>query len=259
LVIDIDSAPIRRFRVKHGALGHRPTEREFVALLCLKTGPEASRLGLWQPGRGVYSSKGWRGGFVVRNCFGIVVTLMGLSAMALACGDADRLAPVSAPPPTSIDGPAVSGIYAVHGITVQAQSGSQREIDGTLALDVQDVRYTVSFELATTAPDLDGNVPVRVVGDGRGLVVGETLTGTTEEWMTLVPPEGALEAVEFANVDLPKKAGRKLVSTSHASFDEDGSFEIVLQNFPGPGEDYEPSMTVLTGKRIGAAAADPRD
>ena len=189
----------------------------------------------------------------------ILVTLAGLSAFAIACGDAGPPPPVSAPLPTSIDGPAVSGSYAVHGITVQALSGEQREIEGTLALDVQDVRYQVSFELATTAPDLPGEVPVRVAGNGRGFLVGEVLTGTTEEWMTLVPPEGGLEEVVLADVELPEKAGRKLVSSSHASFNEDGSFEIILQNYPGAGEDYDPSMTVLTGQRLEAAAAGLRD
>ena len=190
---------------------------------------------------------------------GSLVMLFGLLGLPLGCGDAGPPPAVSAPPPTSIVGHAVSGDYAVHGITVQALSGVQREIDGTLALDVEDVRYEVRFELATSAPDLAGNVPVRVVGDGRGFLVGEILTGTTEEWMTLAPPEGGLEEVELAGVELPKKAGRKIVSTSHASFGEDGSFEIILQNYPGPGEDYEPSMTVLTGHRIEVATADPTD
>jgi hypothetical protein len=194
----------------------------------------------------------------VRDAYLSLVSRVGLAAVVFACGDANP-PPVSAPPPTSVHGPAVSGSYAVHGITVQALSGTQREIDGTLALDVEGLHYQVSFELATTAPDLDGNVPVRVVGDGRGFVVGEVLTGTTEEWMTLVPPEGGLEEVELAGQQLPKRAGRKLASTSHASFNEDGSFEIVLQNYPGPGEDYEPSMTVLTGRRSEAGADDSRD
>ena len=189
----------------------------------------------------------------------VLVTLLGLAAFAIACGDAGPAPHVSAPPPTSIDGAAVSGSYAVRGITVQALSGEQREIEGTLALDVEDVRYQVSFELATTAPDLPGEVPVRVAGSGRGFLVGDLLTGTTEEWMTLVPPEGGLEEVVLEGVELPEKAGRKLVSTSRASFNEDGSFEILLENYPGAGEDYEPSMTVLTGQRLEAGAGGSRD
>jgi hypothetical protein len=180
--------------------------------------------------------------------------------MALGCGDAGPKAVgpspgVSAPPPTSIDGPAVTGSYVVRGITVQALSGQQREIGGTLELEAGEARYEVSFELDTTAPDLPGNVPVRVVGTGRGFLVGDVMTGTTEEWMTLVPPEGGLGEVVLEGVALPAKAGRKLVSTSRASFGEDGSFEIVLENFPAADEDYEPSMTVLTGRRATEGSA----
>lgn len=192
-------------------------------------------------------------GLPIRSLLG---ALAGTVALALGCGDAGapKAGPVSAPPPSSIDAATVSGRYAVRGITVQALSGQQREIDGTLELEAGGARYQVSFELDTTAPDLPGAVPVRVVGSGRGFLVGDVLTGTTEEWMTLVPPEGGLEALVLEDVTLPAKAGRKIVSTSRASFGEDGSFEIVLENYPAAGADYEPSMTVLTGHRIAAAA-----
>ena len=57
--------------------------------------------------------------------------------------------------------------------------------------------------------------------------------------------------------DDPEAANSKLVSTSRGSFDEDGAFEIVIENYPAPGERYEPSMTVLTGYRApGAGSAD---
>jgi hypothetical protein len=154
---------------------------------------------------------------------------------------------VDAPPPFASE--AVSGRYAVEGVTVQATTGRQREIEGTLDLRVDGVRYGVDFELFTTAPDLEGRVPVRVVGDGSGFVVGETFTGTTEEWMTLLPPDGGLEALDLG-ADLPARAGRKIVSASRGSFDDDGSFEIVLQNYAAPGERYEASMTVLHGRRL---------
>jgi hypothetical protein len=45
-------------------------------------------------------------------------------------------------------------------------------------------------------------------------------------------------------------AGLKIVSTSQAHFDESGLFEIHLQNTPGEGQDYSPSITVLSGRRI---------
>lgn len=165
-----------------------------------------------------------------------------------ACSPSDGAPSVDSAPPSSIDGAAVSGSYTVRGVTVQAVSGRQREIEGSLELRVASDRYDVTFELDTTAPDLEGQVPVHVRGEGRGFLVGEVLTGTTEEWMTLVPPEGGLEAVDLG-AELPERAGRKIVSASRASFDQDGAFEIVIENFPAPGEQYEPSMTVLTGRR----------
>jgi hypothetical protein len=180
---------------------------------------------------------------------------LGLVGLA-ACGPGGGTPPVeAAPPPSAIDASAVSGRYEVRGVTVQAQSGRQREIAGTLELEVTDLRYEVRFDLGTTAPDLPGSVPVGVRGSGRGIVVGDILAGTTEEWMALVPPEGGLDAVALRGTALPRRAGRKIVSASRASFESDGSFEIVLQNYPAPGEDYEASMTVLAGTRIDAAGA----
>ena len=150
----------------------------------------------------------------------------------------------------------MSGTYTVKGVTVQAVSGRQREISGTLGLRIEQGRYDVEFELETTAPDLEGNVPVQVRGGGRGLLVGNILTGTTEQWMTLVPPPGGLEAIDLTAA-LPEQAGHKIVSASRASFDDDGAFEIVIENYPAPGEQYEPSMTVLTGHRSDAGSNTP--
>lgn len=175
-----------------------------------------------------------------------------------ACGSEEAATFVDDPPPVaSAAERALSGTYQLEGVTVQALSGQQREISGTLQLDVAGGRYEVDFELGTTAPDFDEPVPVQVRGTGRGFVVGKVLTGTTEEWMTLVPPEGGLGEVKLEGVRLPARAGRKIVSTSHASFDADGAFQIVLQNYPAPGERYEASMSVLEGRRIGGPPPKP--
>lgn len=193
----------------------------------------------------------------------LAVLFLVLLAVA-ACGSGEDAAPVDAAPPVaSASERAVSGTYQVEGVTVQALSGQQREISGTLHLEVAAGRYDVDFELQTMAPDFEEPVPVQVRGSGRGFVVGKVLTGTTEEWMTLVPPPGGLGEVELRGVQLPARAGRKIVSTSQASFDGNGTFHIVLQNYPGPGERYEPSMTVLEGQRSGdlppAEARPPAD
>lgn len=179
-----------------------------------------------------------------------VVAAFGLCACGAPDGGDARVPAVGAAPPSSI-GDDVSGSYAVQGVTVQAVSGRQREISGTMVLGISGESYDVSFELHTTAPDLDGNVPVQVLGEGRGLFVGDVLTGTTEEWMTLEPPPGGLATLDLS-AELPERAGRRIVSATRGSFDEDGAFEIVIQNYPAPGEEYEPSMTVLTGHRSDA-------
>jgi hypothetical protein len=176
---------------------------------------------------------------VLRLAFALAL----LSALAvLGCergGEPDVAAP--APPPVD---PALSGTYVVEGVTVQALTGRQRPIDGTLELAVRGDRYEVSFDLDTTAPDRDEPLPVHVRGTGRGFVVGDVLTGTTEEWMSLaVPPE------ESAGIVLPDAAGIAIVSSSQGSFEADGTFQVMLQNEPRPGQDYVPSVTVLHGRR----------
>jgi hypothetical protein len=173
--------------------------------------------------------------------------LRGLSLALVACEGAPD-SDVSAPPPfpTARIGPAVSGTYDVKGVTVQALTGRQREIGGTLELSVEGDRYEVSFELETTNPDVDEPAPVRVRGTGRGFVVGDLLTGTTEEWMGLAVP-----MEESRGVELPRNAGIRIVSSSQGSFEPDGSFHVLLQNQPGPGQDYVPSVTVLAGRRAG--------
>jgi hypothetical protein len=167
------------------------------------------------------------------------------------CGQAETPG-VSAPPPlvpSGVDAAEVSGTYVVRGVTVQAQTGQQREIEGTLQLSVDGNRYDVSFDLATVAPDGGEPVPVQVRGTGRGLVVGGIFTGTAEEWMSL-----AIPMEESAGVALPEQAGREIVSTSQGSFDADGSFHVLLQNELRRGEGYAPSITVLAGRRRPAPA-----
>lgn len=178
---------------------------------------------------------------------------LGLAALALAGCGVPETPPVSAAPPvlataSRIDAEAISGVYAVRGVTVQAQTGRQREISGTLELDARNDRYEVSFELGTTAPDFEEPVPVTVRGTGSGFIVGDVLTGTTEEWMALTAP-----MEESRGAELPANAGIAIVSTSQASLDADGTLNVMLQNQPRPGQDYQPSVTVLAGR-----AAEPR-
>lgn len=175
--------------------------------------------------------------------FSFALLLGPLLALAACEGGSDPdVSAARAFPPSRVD-PAVSGTYEVKGATVQALTGRQREIGGTLELSVEGDRYEVSFDLETTDPDVDEPVPMRVRGTGRGFVVGDVLTGTTEEWMALAVP-----MEESRGVALPRKAGIRIVSSSQGSFEPDGSFHVLLQNEPGAGQDYVPSVTVLKGR-----------
>ena len=139
------------------------------------------------------------------------------------------------------DSQAASGIYEVNGVTVQAANGRQRTVAGTIWLRVEGSRYAVGFELDTTVPGTEESTPAEVTGTGSGMIVGGIFTGTTAEEVSGTDPKtgGRLDG-----------AGLKIVSTSRARFDESGLFEIHLQNSPVEGQDYSPSVTVLSGRRI---------
>ncbi len=149
-----------------------------------------------------------------------------------------------------VDAAAASGVYEVRGVTVQSLTGRQRAIAGVLNLGVEGERYRVSFELDTTAPEVGSEASVRVRGDGRGFIVGRIFSGTTEQWMSLKGPAAARDR------PLPPGVGLKLVSSSQASFDDAGVFQILLQNQPAPGQRYTPSITTLAGRRVRDLPAD---
>jgi len=180
--------------------------------------------------------------------------LLFISVLALACSREEgrqgtEIPPLTAPPSAELgaDFAPASGIYEVAGLTVEATSGQQRAIEGTIELDVKGAQYEVRFEFATTAPDFEEPVPVRIRGSGNGLIVGKLFTGTTEEWMSLAAPPDALGALD--EVKLPAQVGWRMHSASQASFDADGALHVLLQNYPAPGQHYRPTMTVLAGRR----------
>ena len=104
-----------------------------------------------------------------------VVSVILLAVIGCVPDDSTKQ-PVAAPPPTGVDAEAVSGTYEVEGVTVRALTGQQREIKGTMRLDVEGPRYEVSFNLGTISPDFGEPTPVRVRGTGRGFVVGGIFT-----------------------------------------------------------------------------------
>jgi hypothetical protein len=52
---------------------------------------------------------------------------------------------------------------------------------------------------------------------------------------------------------IPRRVSTRIVSTSVTQIAPDGGVEIELSNAPEQGEDYSPTRTVLTGRRVSAA------
>jgi hypothetical protein len=162
-----------------------------------------------------------------------------LAAALLACEareteQLDDAASTARAPEESLD--ARSGTYQVRGVTVQASHGQLREISGTVLLSVEGDRYDARFELVTSDPVRGEAVPVEVRGEGKGFVIGSTLTGVT--WQEVaVSGEGA-PAV-------------KIVSVSVGRFEDDGRLHVELQNHPAPDQAYSPTVTVLEGTLVG--------
>ena len=199
------------------------------------------------------------------------------AAVALACGPAGEerqdaaapatselessLPPVAAAPERgpmagaegsqTLDLEEIAGIYQVEGVTVQANRGRERKVSGTIALQAQGAGYTASIKLQTIYPTDTGDIPAQIEGTGSGRPVGDRLVGTAETKMlagagVLLSGEGGAPEEELI-----------VVSSTVATIEEDGSLSIHIQNEPGPGQDYSPSITVLTGVRQGLAGSLP--
>jgi hypothetical protein len=178
-----------------------------------------------------------------RSLSAAAAAALAVAGFEIGCGSSERAASRPA-------GASLSGVYAVDGITVQAAHGRQRSIAGDLELRVEGDRYQVEFRLDTTSPSEEESAeeaqPVQVIGKGNGFLVGGIFTGTTEETLA-----GAGAAPEL-----------RIVSTSQARIDAAGILHVELQNWPGEGQTYSPSVTVLQGERVGdlgqvAAGSEP--
>jgi hypothetical protein len=156
------------------------------------------------------------------------------AAGLLACGSSEGDGLASSP----AAGSTLSGVYELEGVTAQAANGRQRPISGRLQLHVDGDRYQVDFVLDTTDPASTSGAPVQVRGAGNGFLVGGVFTGTTEERVTT--PGAAAPDPEL-----------RVVSTSEARIDAAGQLHVELQNWPGEGQVYSPSVTVLQGRRVG--------
>jgi len=180
------------------------------------------------------------------------VQLTSTALFTFACGSApDDLAPGA--PETSVP---ISGMYSVTGVTTETGSGLQRKLSGTIILAEEGPRYTATFSLATTYPGGDQSLPAEVIGKGEGSIEGRTLKGTNHTQLVVATVPGVDPAFAF----IPRMVSTRIVSTSVTRLAPDGSVEIELTNAPEAGEDYLPTRTVLSGRRVSAAgvASAPR-
>ena len=137
-----------------------------------------------------------------------------------------------------------SGVYEVHGVTVHATDGRLREISGTLRLHVKGETFSATYELDTTYPGPEQGIPATVAGWGQGMVVGDTMAGTISS--SVVPTEPAPEPTART---LPEQE-LLVMSSSVMRFTPAGTIQLELQNHPGIGQDYSPTVTVLEGQRV---------
>lgn len=174
-----------------------------------------------------------------------IANLAGALALSFACGSAEQ----GAEPEPASQGVPISGMYSVEGVTTETASGHQRKLSGTIILAEDGTRYTATFHLSTTYPGGDESLPAEVIGQGEGTVEGRTLKGTNHTQLVVATVPGIDPGFAY----IPRTVTTRLVSTSVTEIGPDGSVQIALENAPAADEDYSPTRTVLTGKRVSAA------
>ena len=179
--------------------------------------------------------------------------LAGSLILGLACGSSEQSAspaPESGSEPASQVAP-ISGMYNVSGVTTETASGHQRKLSGTIILAEEGPSYTATFNLTTTYPGGDESLPAEVIGKGEGTVEGRTLKGTSHTQLVVATVPGVDPGFAY----IPRMVSTRIVSTSVTKIAPDGSVHIELANAPEGDEDYSPTRTVLTGKRVSAAGS----
>jgi hypothetical protein len=156
---------------------------------------------------------------------------------------------VAAPVPPS----PIAGVYDVKGVTRPLRgAGEERRIAGTVILKQTGDAYSATFELDTTFPGVSDPVQADVIGKGEGSIEGRTLRGTTHTQLVVSTVPGIDTGFAF----VPRIVGARIVSTSVTEIHPDGSVVIELENQPEEGEeDYRPTHTRLTGRRVGDSGA----
>ena len=144
----------------------------------------------------------------------------------------------------------VAGLYEVKGTTVEEGGGNERQISGTIILAEEGPNYTATFSLRTQFPTPDGPVPAEVIGKGQGIIAGDTLEGEAQTQIVVSSVPGIDTQFAF----IPRFVGPRIVSTSTAQLNEDGSITVEIRSQPREGEEYTATTTTLRGVRIATAA-----
>lgn len=179
----------------------------------------------------------------------LLVGLPLLVAFALAAQPAcdGRLPSVDAGPPDALP---LAGTYRVSGTTVDALTGEERAVSGTIVLKTDGASYTSSFSLNTVLPGVGEPQSAELVGHGQGTIDGRTLDGSAETQLIVALVPG----VDVGFGMLPRVATARILNRSHATVAPDGSVEVAIESDPAPGSDYAPSRTTLRGERMADVA-----
>ena len=169
--------------------------------------------------------------------------LLATIPMLLSCGDSETPDAESAE-----DVIPIAGMYEVTGVTVSKDTGQERQIAGTVILALAGNQYTATFQLNTTYPGQDAEVPAEVIGKGEGTVEGRTLTGTAATQLVISTVPGIDPAFAF----IPRIVTTRIVSASTATIQDDGMMLIEITNLPAPGVEYSETVTTLRGRRVSA-------
>jgi hypothetical protein len=168
-----------------------------------------------------------------------------LIATLLACGGDDPVTPT----PDVSAALGISGRYDVRGTTVEVDSGSEREISGTIILLQQGDSYSATFDLDTLFPTQEGTLQAEVIGTGSGSIEGRTLTGEAITQVVISSVPGVDPGFAF----VPRTTTTRIVSRSITTISADGTTEIRIENDPAPGESYAKTVTTLKGKKVSAS------
>jgi hypothetical protein len=176
----------------------------------------------------------------------IACLALALSPWLVACEPAqDDAIDVAAAAPTVI-----SGRYHVKGVTSTPGSPEKRKIEGTVRLQQDGEHYSATYELKTTWPAEGGSTDADVVGVGEGVVDGGKLEGDARTQLVISSVPGVDTGFAF----VPRMTTARIVSSSRATIQPDGSIEIEIENRGAEGEDYEPTRTRLFGSRVDGSA-----